>query len=111
MARVIVSRYPETSTVARMLKAREGKVYVDFGQNGQGRVLVAPFSARAEPAASISMPLNWTEINGRLSNEKFHIRNAIRRMKRLGGDPMADVLVDQPDLIRALSRLSEIAGT
>ena len=111
MARVIVSRYPETSTVARTLKAREGKVYVDFGQNGQGRVLVAPFSARAEPAASVSMPLKWSEINGRLSNESFRIQNAIRRMKRLGDDPMANVLIDQPDLVRALSRLSEIGGT
>ncbi len=109
MARVIVSRYPEISTVARTLKAREGKVYVDFGQNGQGRVLVAPFSARAEPAASVSMPLEWSEINGRLSNERFHLKNAVRRMKRLQADPMAAVLNDQPDLIRALSRLSEIA--
>jgi bifunctional non-homologous end joining protein LigD len=111
MARVIVTRYPDISTVARTLKAREGKVYVDFGQNGQGRVLVAPFSARAEPAASVSMPLEWSEVNGRLRNERFHISNAVRRMKRRQQDPMAAVLTDQPDLVRALSRLSEIAGS
>ena len=110
MARVIVSRYPEISTVARSLKSRGGKVYVDFGQNGQGRVLVAPFSVRAEPAASVSMPLKWSEVNGRLDNARYHIGNAIRRMQRLGADPLAGVLDDHPDLVRALSRLTEISG-
>jgi bifunctional non-homologous end joining protein LigD len=111
MARVIVSRYPEISTVARSVRSREGKVYVDFGQNGQGRLLVAPFSVRAEPAASVSMPLKWSEVNGRLDNANYHIGNAIRRLQRLKEDPLAGVLRDQPDLVRALSRLSEIAAT
>jgi len=110
MARVIVSRYPGISTVARSVRARGGKVYVDFGQNGQGRVLVAPFSVRAEPAASVSMPLKWSEVNGRLDNASYHIGNAIRRMQRLKSDPLAPVLTDQPDLVRALSRLTEIDG-
>jgi bifunctional non-homologous end joining protein LigD len=110
MARVIVARYPEISTVARSLRAREGKVYVDFGQNGQGRLLVAPFSVRAEPAASVSMPLKWSEVNGRLDNTNYHISNAIRRMQRLGEDPLAGVLIDQPDLVRALSQLAEISS-
>jgi bifunctional non-homologous end joining protein LigD len=106
----IVSRYPEISTVARSVRAREGRVYVDFGQNGQGRLLVAPFSLQAEPAASVSMPLRWTEVNGRLDNANYHISNAIRRMQRLGEDPLAGVLTEQPDLVRALSRLTEISG-
>jgi bifunctional non-homologous end joining protein LigD len=110
MARVIVSRYPEIATVARSLRARKGRVYVDFGQNGQGRVLVAPFSARAEPAASVSMPLKWSEVNGRLDPTRYHITNANRRMGQLGADPMAGVLSDEPDLHRALSRLQEITG-
>lgn len=110
MARVIVARYPNISTIARPLKARKGKVYVDFGQNGQGRVLVAPFSVRAEPAASVSMPLKWSEVNGRLDNANYHISNAIRRMRRLREDPLADVLTDQPDLVRALALLTEIAS-
>ncbi len=110
MAREIVARHPDISTVVRSVKARQGKVYVDYGQNGQGRLLVAPFSVRAEPAASVSMPLKWSELNGRLDNANYHITNAVRRMQRLGKDPLAGVLDDQPDLLRALSRLSGIAG-
>ncbi len=109
MARVIVGRHPDIATVARAIRARAGKVYVDFGQNGQGRVLVAPFSARAEPAASVSMPLRWSEVNSRLDPERFHITNAIRRLGQLGEDPMHHVLSDEPDLHRALARLSRIS--
>jgi bifunctional non-homologous end joining protein LigD len=108
MARVIVSRHPEIATVARAIRSRAGKVYVDFGQNGQGRVLVAPFSARAEPAASVSMPLKWPEVNGRLDPERYHITNATRRLGQLGSDPMSGILSDEPDLHRALARLAEI---
>jgi bifunctional non-homologous end joining protein LigD len=108
MARVIVSRYPDEATIARSIRSRAGKVYVDFMQNGQGQLLVAPFSVRAEPAASVSMPLRWSEINGRLANENFHITNALRRMGRLKEDPLAAVLTDSPDLHRALGRLAEL---
>lgn len=110
MARVIVSRHPDRATVARSLRSRQGRVYVDFGQNGQGRVLVAPFSARAEPGASVSMPLKWSEVNSRLDRGHYHIGNALRRMARLGTDPLAPVLTEAPDLHRALSRLAAISG-
>ena len=108
MARVIVSRYPDIATIARSVRARRQKVYVDYLQNGHGRLLVAPFSARAEPEASVSMPLKWREVNGRLRNERFHLGNAVRRMRALKEDPLAGVLEDAPDLARALAKLSAI---
>ena len=110
MAREVINRYPDQATVARSLAARQGKVYVDTLQNGQGQLLVAPFSARAEPAASVSMPLRWSELNGRLSNENYHITNAVRRLARLGEDPMKPLLADEPDLHRSLTRLAAISA-
>ncbi len=108
LARVIVKRYPDIATIARSVKNREGKVYIDYLQNGHGRLLVAPFSARAEPAASVSMPLRWSELNGRLSNERFHIKNAQSRMKRLGHDPLAGVLTAEADLVGSLNALADV---
>ena len=108
VARVIVNRYPDIATIARSVKNREGKVYVDYLQNGHGRLLVAPFSVRAEPAASVSMPLRWSELNGRLSNPRFHIKNAQRRMQRLGNDPLAEVLTAEADLVGALEALGQL---
>ncbi len=105
LARMVVARCPDIATVTRSVRRREGKVYVDYLQNGHGKLLVAPFSARAEPAASVSMPLRWHEVNGRLSNDRFTIENALRRMSRLGHDPLADVLHLKPDLPAALNAL------
>ncbi len=107
LARVIVERYPDIATVTRTVRARKRKVYVDFMQNGHGRLIVAPYAVRAETAGSVSMPLHWRELRGGLANHKYHLGNALRRVKK-GPDPMAGVLTDQPDLARALARLAEL---
>lgn len=107
MARVIVAREGDIATIARAVRAREDKVYVDYLQNGHGQLLVAPFSARAEPAASVSMPLAWRELSNRVRNPKYHIQNARARMRR-SGDPMRAVLSEQPDLEAALGLLAAI---
>jgi bifunctional non-homologous end joining protein LigD len=110
LARIIVSRLPEIATITRAVRRREGKVYVDYLQNGHGKLLVAPFSARAEPAASVSMPLGWHEVNRRLTNDRFTIDNAARRMSRLKQDPLREVLSLKPDLQAALAALLELTG-
>ena len=106
MARITVSELPDITTIARVVERREGKVYIDFMQNGRGRVLVSPFCVRAVAAASVSMPLSWDEVNARMKNERFHIGNAVRRMKRLKVDPMRALLDTVPDLETALGRLA-----
>lgn len=107
LANVLVTRLPDIATVTRSVRRREGKVYVDYLQNGHGKLLVAPYSARAEPAASVSMPLRWHELNGRLSNERFTIRNALRRVRSWRADPLREVLESSPDIPAALSALLE----
>ena len=110
LSRVVVGRYPERCTIVRAVRRRDGKVYVDYLQNGHGQLLVAPLSARAEPAASVSMPVRWRELNGRLKNANYHLGNAVARLRRQG-DPMAPVLATEPDIERALARLGELLGT
>ena len=109
IARVVVTRRPEICTVVRAVRKRESKVYLDYMQNRHGQLIAAPFSARAEPAASVSMPLKWSELHGGFSNAKHHIENAVARMKRLG-DPMLPVLTDEPDLGGALAKLAGLVG-
>ena len=110
LAQIIVARHPGIATIARSVRARGNKVYVDFMQNGHGQLIVAPFAVRDTPAAGVSMPLKWTEVNGRLANERYHIGNAVARMRRLRSDPMAGVLDDVPDLLRSLERLGRLAA-
>lgn len=107
LARVVVDELHDVATIARAIGNRRGRVYVDYLQNGHGKLLVAPFSVRPRPGAPVSMPLAWREVNARLDPARFTIRTALRRMERLGRDPMAPVLGEKPDLATALERLGE----
>ncbi len=107
LARVIANELPDIATVTRQVGKRGGRVYLDYVQNGHGRLLVAPFSARPLPGAPVSMPLAWREVTPKLDIRKFTIANAPGRMKKLKGDPLLPVLEVQPDLVRALERLHQ----
>jgi bifunctional non-homologous end joining protein LigD len=106
LARVTVTDLPDVATVARMPEQREGKVYVDFLQNGRGKLLAAPFCARPVPAATVSMPLDWEELTDDLRMDRFTMKSAPARMEALGRDPCAGVLSTTPDLTGALARLA-----
>ncbi len=108
LARVVVDRRGEIATIVRSVRRRDRKVYIDFLQNGHGRLLVAPFSARAEPSAGVSMPLRWSELTSRLRNDRFNIVNAVRRMQKLKPNPWSDFLGNRADLARTLHRLAAL---
>jgi hypothetical protein len=43
-----------------------------------------------------------------LRNDRYHLKNALARMRRLGEDPMAEVLSLKPDLAASLESLAAI---
>jgi bifunctional non-homologous end joining protein LigD len=108
LARHIVSELPDIATIARVVSQREGKVYVDYLQNGHGKLLVAPFCVRPLPGAPVSMPLRWSEVKRGLTIAKHTIRTAPRRLGRMKEDPMRPVLTDTPDLVAALTALNAV---
>jgi bifunctional non-homologous end joining protein LigD len=103
-----VEAEPAISTIARPLHSRGGKVYIDFGQNGRGQTIVAPFSARPLAGAPVSCPLRWDEVNARLDPSRFTIKTAPARFAQLG-DPLAPVLAGHVDVAAALRRLERRA--
>jgi bifunctional non-homologous end joining protein LigD len=106
LGRVIVAERPDIATLTRNPERRDGKVYVDFVQNGHGRLLVAPFAVRPKPGAPVSAPLSWSEVTDELRIEHHTIRTVPERMERLGEDPLRPVLEMEPDLLGALERLT-----
>ena len=106
LGRVVVAERPDIATLTRNPQRREGKVYVDFVQNGHGRLLVAPFTVRPKPGAPVSAPLKWSEVNKRLKIENHTIASVPKRMRRMGEDPLRPVLDVEPDLLGALQRLT-----
>ena len=107
LARVIVMQLPDIARIARSLSAREGHVYIDYVQNGHGRLIVAPFSVRPLAGAPVSMPLLWSEVTWRLNISRYTIKSAARRLQKMKNDPLLEIFTAAPDLDAALARLAE----
>ena len=100
-----VEAEPAISTVTRPLRARGGKVYIDFGQNGQGRTIVAPYSLRPVPGAPASCPIEWREVTRRLDPARFNVKTIAARFETMA-DPLAPVLGAAIDMGVALERIA-----
>ena len=107
LARCLVGRLPEIATITRQVSRRDGRVYVDYLQNGSGKLVVAPFSARPLPGAPVSVPLGWREVTKSLDIRQHTIKTVPERMRKLKKDPLAEVLEATPDLVAALEALME----
>jgi len=106
---IIERQHPTMATTARNPAARGGRVYLDWGQNAHGQLLVAPYSVRPVSGAPVSMPLVWDEVVPDLDPKQFHLRNALERISSWPSDPVLPVLTTRPDLAAALSALDKYA--
>jgi bifunctional non-homologous end joining protein LigD len=106
LARVVAGRLPDIATTIRLPNDRGGRVYIDYLQNGHGKLLAAPFTARPVPGALCSAPVLWDEVDDTLELSRFTIKTLPDRMSVFGRDPLAPVLTQKPDLVTALARLS-----
>ncbi len=105
LGRLVVGRHAEIATMERRIEKRGDKVYVDTGQTGRSRTIVAPYSVRAFPGARVSTPLAWHEIHLALDPGAFTIETVPNRI-RSQGDPMAKLLEVQPDLTSVMQKLA-----
>jgi bifunctional non-homologous end joining protein LigD len=106
LATLVQHTKPEISTLARPLHARGGKVYVDWGQNGHGITIVAPYSLRPVPAASASCPLRWSEVNRKLDPARFNLRTLPKRFEKME-DPLTGILGKGVDMGVAIAAIEE----
>jgi bifunctional non-homologous end joining protein LigD len=84
VARAVAKVLPNVATVERMKDKRGGKLYVDYGQNGEGRTIVSPYTIRARDGAVVSTPIAWNEVTEDLDPTKFTIRTVLRRVADKG---------------------------
>src|SRR5262249_35225664 len=107
IARAISEKLPDISTIIRPVGSRGGRVYLDYLQNGHGRTIASTFCVRPNPGATVSTPLNWSEVTAELDPKKFTIRTVVQRMEKLSEDPVLPVLEAKPDLALILERLDD----
>lgn len=81
---------PAAATTAYIVQDREGKVFLDSTRAG-GATVVAAYSPRIRPGATVSFPLAWDDVD-RVTPADFTLRTALQRMG--DADPWADLMPD-----------------
>lgn len=105
IAREVHLRLPDTTSLERSIKKRNHKIYVDYLQNRKGQTLAAPYSVRPKPGATVSTPLEWSEVNEKLSPSQFTIKNVLKRFEQKG-DLWKPVLGKGADIKAIIKRIS-----
>lgn len=104
ISQMVNTELPDITSLERMPKKREGKVYLDFLQNGKGKTMASIYSLRPREGATVSTPLDWDEINDKLDLKKFNIKTVPKRLEEKG-DLWKDFFNNAIDLKKALAHL------
>jgi bifunctional non-homologous end joining protein LigD len=79
---------------------RSGLARLDYTQNAVNKTLVAPFSVRPTPRASVSVPITWDELDDpELRPDRWTVRAVMDRLRQ-AGDPLAPLIGQEQDLPR-----------
>ncbi|HEY6461871.1 MAG TPA: hypothetical protein VIY73_17015, partial [Polyangiaceae bacterium] len=96
LAAVLVAEHPDDLTVTFRVAQRGGRVFVDWLRNMPMATVVAPYSLRARPRATVAVPLAWSEIET-IPPDGFTIADVAR-------------LLDRPDHLADLARTPAAPG-
>ena len=75
----VVSEFSDTK--------KPGKIFVDYLQNAQGRTNVSPYSLRGVPEATVSTPIDWSDVKKRIKPAELNIFT----VPSLKKDPWKDI--------------------
>jgi bifunctional non-homologous end joining protein LigD len=85
LALELAARNPALLTAEyRVARRPAGRVLVDYNQNAWGRTLASVYSVRPTPAATVSMPLSWSEVERGVSIADFTLTNVPEQIARRG---------------------------
>ncbi len=84
-AHALAAQAPALLTAIYKVSNRpKGRVLVDYNQNSWGRTLASIYSVRPRPRASVSTPVTWGELEGKIKIEDFRIDNVPARVQKVG---------------------------
>ena len=96
----ILKEHSEDVTMDWTIVKRTGKVFLDHNMNARSKTLGSIYSPRIAPEATISTPIEWSEL-GHVYPHDFTMRTVPERLKEKG-DLWADILDHKNDLEKLL---------
>ncbi|MEP6992177.1 MAG: non-homologous end-joining DNA ligase [bacterium] len=85
LSQTLAGTHPKLLTAEYRIAARpKGRVLVDYNQNAWGRTLASIYSVRPRPAAPVSTPLRWSEVEAGVRLEDFRLDNVPARLTSSG---------------------------
>jgi bifunctional non-homologous end joining protein LigD len=84
LANQVAHELRDIATTERAINKRQGRLYIDAGQNGRGKTVVAPYSLRAVEGAWFSAPLKWSEVTRKLDPSRFNLKTVRKRLDAVG---------------------------
>jgi bifunctional non-homologous end joining protein LigD len=106
IATTLHQQIPVITSIERAVSKRQNKIYLDYLQNNRSQTLAAPYSVRPRPGATVSAPLEWSEVNSSLTLDQFTIKTMMKRIDKKG-DLWQPVLGKGVNLNKLIKRLQE----
>jgi bifunctional non-homologous end joining protein LigD len=81
----VAKRYPKLITSEyKVAKRPRSHVLVDYNQNSWNRTLASVYSVRPKPAATVSTPVTWEEVERGIRLEDFTMKTVPPRLRKIG---------------------------
>jgi bifunctional non-homologous end joining protein LigD len=82
---------PDRYTATIKKTARKNRIFIDYLRNSREATAIAPYSTRARPGATVSVPLTWDELASQKVSNAFTVENLPKRLGRLRRDPWENI--------------------
>lgn len=86
----------DITSLERSPDKRQGKVYLDYLQNGRGKTMASIYSLRPRPDAGVSTPLEWSEVTENIDLKAYNLFTISARLNEKGDlwKDIADSAID-----------------
>jgi bifunctional non-homologous end joining protein LigD len=109
VAEKLATHFPHLFTAHMSKKERIGKIFIDYLRNEEGATAIAPFSPRANEAATIAVPIAWEKLKSIGSSQAYSIKTIDKYFRDYPQNPWKDFFtVDQSILISHIKALKKI---
>ena len=105
IGKMLSQRNPGKITMEWNSSKRKGKVFFDYNQNSKGKTLASIFSVRPTKSASVSMPVEWSELSD-VQPADFTLINAPEILSAKGVNSWSTLYQNKQDLLKMIQRAS-----